>query len=103
MAPRRRYPQYDPRYDPRYDPYAYRRGGWGSGYGYRPGNSCLRDACLLETGCCIAESFDGGCLVAAVLLLPQFPRALTTPARSSEGTRARTASRLVGAVRVYQR
>ena len=105
MSPRRRrYPPYDPRYDPRYDPYAY-RGGYGPnyGYGYRPGNSCLRDACLLETGCCIAESFDGGCLVAAVLLLPQFARALTTPAPSSGRRRASAGSRLVAAIRVYQR
>jgi uncharacterized protein len=104
---RRRYPPYDPRYDPRYDPYAYRRGGWGPGYGYgyRPGNSCLRDACLLETGCCIAESLDGGCLVASVLLLPQFARALSTPAPSPGAALrpSRAASRLIAAVGVYQR
>jgi putative membrane protein insertion efficiency factor len=107
MAPRRRYPPYDPRYDPRYDPYAYRRGGYGPGYGYgyRPGNSCLRDACLLETGCCLAESLDGGCLVASVLLLPQFARALSTGGAASAIKRPRppVASRLVAAVRVYQR
>ena len=110
MAPRRRYPPYDPRYDPRYDPYAYRRGGWGPGYGYgyRPGSSCLRDACLLETGCCIAESLDGGCLVATVLLLPQFVRALSTPPLSTSevsgrAARTRLGSRLVAAIRVYQR
>jgi putative membrane protein insertion efficiency factor len=111
---RRRYPPYDPRYDPRYDPYAYRRGGWGPGYGYgyRPGNSCLRDACLLQTGCCIAESIDDGCLVATVLLLPQFARALSTPALSTPALDAwvpgrqpgsRLASRLVAGIRVYQR
>jgi uncharacterized protein len=102
---RRRYPPYDPRYDPRYDPYAYRRGGYGPGYGYgyRPGNSCLRDACLLETGCCLAESLDGGCLVGAVLLLPQFARALSTPPASSRRRRPSTASRLVAGIRVYQR
>src|SRR4051794_41963701 len=101
MAPRRRrYPPYDPRYDPRYDPYVY-RGGWGPGYGYgyRPGNSCLRDACLLETGCCLAESLDGGCLVAAVLLLPQFARALTASSPTTRRTRASVASRLVAAGR----
>src|SRR5215213_6902243 len=129
MAPRRRPyppddPRFDPRYDPRYNPYA--RGGYGPGYGsgpgygygYRPGNSCLRDACLLETGCCLAESLDGGCLAPAVLLLPQFTRALTTPALStpSQSTPAlsmpgasgrqpgsRLASRLVAGIRVYQR
>jgi putative membrane protein insertion efficiency factor len=102
---RRRYPPYDPRYDPRYDPYAYRSGGYGPGYGYRPGNSCLRDACLLETGCCLAESLDGGCLVASVLLLPQFARALSTGEALPAARRRRPpmASRLVAAVRVYQR
>jgi putative membrane protein insertion efficiency factor len=103
---RRRYPPYDPRYDPRYGPYG--GGGWGPGYGYgaRPGGSCLRDACLLETGCCLAESLDGNCLVAAVLLLPQFTRALSTgaaPDRGAGATRARAATRVVAAVRVYQR
>src|SRR4051794_37448012 len=105
MAPRRRrYPPYDPRYDPRYDPYVY-RGGWGPGYGYgyRPGNSCLRDACLLETGCCIAESLDGGCLVAAVLLVPQFVRAVSARPAVARRPRSAVASRLVAAVRVYQR
>jgi putative membrane protein insertion efficiency factor len=105
MSPRRRrYPPYDPRYDPRYDPYAYRRGGWGPGYGYgyRPGNSCLRDACLLETGCCLAESLDGGCLVATVLLLPQLARALSTPAVPGRPG-SRLAPRLVAGIRVYQR
>jgi putative membrane protein insertion efficiency factor len=106
MAWRRRYPPYDPRYDPRYDPYG--RPGWGPrpGYGYRPGGSCLRDACLLETGCCLAESLDGNCLVAAVVLLPQLARALSSaPPRSSSGGRYRsgTAARAVAAVRVYQR
>src|SRR3954454_1541678 len=96
---RRRYPPYDPRYDP------YGRPGWGPGpgYGYRPGGSCMRDACLLEPGCCLAESLDGGCLVAAVLLLPQFARALTASSPTTRRTRASVASRLVAAVRVYQR
>jgi putative membrane protein insertion efficiency factor len=101
--PRRR--RYDPRYDPRYgNPYGnpYGRGGYGPGYGYgyRPGGSCLRDACLLETGCCLAESLDGNCLVAAVLLVPQFAVALRAPAVAP---RRRMSSRLVAAVRVYQR
>ena len=97
MAPRRR--RYSP-YDPRFDPY--RRGygygpGYGPGYGYRPGNSCLRDACLLQTGCCVAESLDGNCLLAAVLLVPQFTRAFAGAPRRSRG------SRIVAAIRVYQR
>jgi putative membrane protein insertion efficiency factor len=103
MAWRRRpYPPYDPPYDPRYDPRydPYRRGGWGRGpgYGYRPGGSCLRDACLLETGCCLAESLDGNCLLGAVLLLPQFGHALTSP-HATRGARGR----MVAAIRVYQR
>ncbi len=102
---RRRYPPYDPRYDPRYgDPYG--RGGYGrgygQGYGYRPGGSCLRDACLLETGCCLAESLDGSCLVAAALLLPQFAVALTGP-QGHVRARGAVRDRLVAAVRVYQR
>jgi putative membrane protein insertion efficiency factor len=94
---RRRYPPYDPRYG---DPYG--RGGYGPGYGYgyRPGGSCLRDACLLETGCCLAESLDGNCLVAAVLLVPQFAVALKAPAVA---VRPGLSGRLVAAVRVYQR
>ena len=105
MSPRRRrYPPYDPRYDPRYDPYAY-RGGYGPnyGYGYRPGNSCLRDACLIETGCCLAESLDGGCLVATVLLVPQFARAMSARPATRRRPGVALASRLVAAVRVYQR
>lgn len=105
MAWRRRRPPYDPRYDPRYGGYG--RPGWGPGpgYGYRPGGSCLRDACLLETGCCLAEAFDGNCLVAAFLLLPQVVGALSTAPDSPRGThpRAAAADRLVAAVRVYQR
>jgi putative membrane protein insertion efficiency factor len=115
MAWRRRRP-YDPRYDPRYNPgydprydpryRGYGPPGWGPGYGYRPGNSCLRDACLLETGCCLAESLDGNCLMAAVLLLPQFAHVLITcPGRGSAvgiGQR-RASARIVAAVRLYQR
>ncbi|HYY10102.1 MAG TPA: membrane protein insertion efficiency factor YidD [Kineosporiaceae bacterium] len=94
---RRGYPPYDPRYDPRYSPYG--RPGYGPGYGYR-GNSCLRDACLLETGCCLAESLDGNCLVASVLLVPQFVAALAT---APAVPRRRAAGRVVAAIRVYQR
>ncbi|NJC72795.1 membrane protein insertion efficiency factor YidD [Planosporangium thailandense] len=96
-------------YDPRYgDPYAYR--GWGRPR-YSAGNSCLRDACLLETGCCVAEALDGNCLIAGLLLVPQFVGA-TTAAMLTAGRRAnvsaggrpsRLAAGLVGAIRVYQR
>src|SRR3954470_11463737 len=100
---RRRYPPYDPRYDPRYNPYG--RPGWGPGpgYGYRPGGSCLRDACLIETGCCLAESLDGGCLFGAILWLPQFARALSIapPGRSAAGAYpSAAAARAVAAIRI---
>ncbi len=73
--------------------------GYGPGYGYRrpygygsaPGGSCLRDACLIETGCCIGEALEGNCLLTGILLLPRF---LT--ATLSGGS-------VVGAIRVYQR
>ena len=102
---RRRYPPYDPRYDPGYGPYGRPRWGPGPGYGYRPGSSCLRDACLLETGCCIAEAFDGDCLLAALLLLPQFAGAFWTASDGPRPTHPRRvpADRLVAAIRVYQR
>jgi putative membrane protein insertion efficiency factor len=104
---------YDPRFD---DPYAYR--GWGRRPRYRSGNSCLRDACLLETGCCVAEALDGNCLVAGLLLLPQFVGAtasamLTTGLRAGQAgqgmrrgagrQQSRLTVALVDAIRVYQR
>jgi putative membrane protein insertion efficiency factor len=106
-------------YDPRFgDPYAYR--GWGRRPRYRSGNSCLRDACLLETGCCLAEALEGNCLIAGVLLLPQVigatASAVLTPSgrradrgtgqgadRGADGQRSRLAVALVDAIRVYQR
>jgi hypothetical protein len=60
MAWSRRQRRNDPfgRYDddPRRVPYGY----CGEGYGYRRrpmGEVCLRDACLIDTGCCLAESW----------------------------------------------
>jgi putative membrane protein insertion efficiency factor len=103
---RRRYPPYDPRYNPRYDPYG--RPGWGPGpgYGYRPGSSCLRDACLIETGCCLGEALGDNCLLTAVLLLPHFARVLSTPPAAgcaAGACRSGASTRIVAAVRVYQR
>src|SRR4051812_44286004 len=83
------------RYDPRYD-YEYVEPGWGGRRGYRSSNSCLRDACLLETGCCVAESLDGNCLLAGLMLLPQLLSAVTAAPRGGR-------SRLIGAIRFYQR
>ena len=98
---RRRYDPYDD-YDP-YDPYDPRNRGWGRPrryYGPAPGGSCLRDACLIETGCCIGESLDGNCLVLTLLAGPQLAAVLLHGARAGRRT---VADRLVGAVRVYQR
>jgi putative membrane protein insertion efficiency factor len=87
--------RYDPRY---YDPYAYR----GRRPRYGGGNSCLRDACLLETGCCVAEAIDGNCLISALLLLPRF--VTTTMSAAHDRTRRnRAAAAMLGAIRVYQR
>jgi putative membrane protein insertion efficiency factor len=54
--------------------------GYGRGYG---GNSCLRDMCLLETGCCLAESL--GCGPQLTLLAPQLLRRSVTVARRPAG------------------
>jgi putative membrane protein insertion efficiency factor len=87
--------RYDHRYrGPRFhDPYAYR---------YRPRNSCLRDACLLETGCCVAEALDDNCLLTALLLLPRFT-ATTVSAAVGRSRQRRGAAALLAAIRLYQR
>jgi uncharacterized protein len=93
--------RYDPRYDPRYDGYGYPRYGPRRYYG--PNNSCLRDACLLETGCCLAEGLGGNCLVTGMLLLPQFVGALIGGGgEAARSPRRRAAAGLVRAIRVYQ-
>jgi putative membrane protein insertion efficiency factor len=76
------------RYDPYYDPYYDRRARYQQ-------SSCLRDACLLETGCCVAEGLDGNCLMLALPLLPRLFLA-TAAGRGSGG-------RLLGGIRFYQR
>jgi putative membrane protein insertion efficiency factor len=88
----RRYPgPYD-------DPYYGRGGGWGyrrRGYGGGGGGGCLRDACLIESGCCLGEALDQNCLIAGVLLLPQlFKMASTGPGRGRRG--------MLKAIRLYQ-
>lgn len=82
------------RYDPRYD-YQYGEPGWAGRRGYRPGNSCLRDACLVESGCCIAESLDGNCVLMGLMLLPQLLNATV----ASRGV----PDRMIAAIRLYQR
>jgi len=59
-------------------------------------SACWRDACLLETGCCIGEAIGDNCLISTVVLLPRFLGALT-------GGRGTGADRMVAAIRVYQR
>jgi putative membrane protein insertion efficiency factor len=81
------------RYDPYYDPY-YRRGG-----GYQQ-SSCLRDACLLETGCCIAEGLDGNCLMLMVPRLFGTAGIATTGPAGSGGGLSRF---LLSRIRLYQR
>ena len=85
------------RYDPRYD----------DPYRSRPvGGSCLRDACLLDVGCCLGESLSDSCLVVAVLALPQVTATLISKARifrednTTPGS-ALTALLLAG-IRTYQ-
>jgi uncharacterized protein len=88
---RRRYDPYDP-----YDPY-YRSRRQGS-------SSCLRDACLIETGCCIGESLDGNCLMLALPLLPRLLMTTSTTLLGTGGRRPRRgAGALLAAIRVYQR
>jgi putative membrane protein insertion efficiency factor len=87
MRFRRRDRYYPPQSDYRYRD---RRGGGGG--------SCLRDTCLIETGCCIGEALDGNCLLLGVMLLPRMLMTMATAPRrtsSPEGP-------LVGAIHTYQ-
>jgi hypothetical protein len=74
----------DPYYRPRY-----RRGGGGNG--------CARDACLLETGCCVAEALDGNCMVASIMMIPAMLATMTRPAPRTGGEK-----RSVALIRLYQ-
>jgi putative membrane protein insertion efficiency factor len=75
-------------------------GGYGGGYrgGYR-GSSCLRDACLLESGCCLGEALSDNCLLLGLVLLPSTLAALIR----APGRAAAEDGPLVGAIRTYQR
>jgi putative membrane protein insertion efficiency factor len=98
---RRRY-DLDDGYDP-YDPRRPRR--WRAPrryYAPAPGSSCLRDACLLQTGCCVAESLDGNCLVLSVFAGPQLAAVLLGGARDGAPGGRSVADRLVAAIGVYQ-
>jgi len=85
-------------------PFGGSRGGYGGGYGRGGGGGgCARDACLLESGCCLAEALGGNCLLAGAGLLPQFLVALTRAGDSrAGGARSRKAGRLLAAIAIYQ-
>ena len=84
----------DPYNDP-YGPYGgqgpYRPyGGYGGYRGYRNrrpmgGGGCARDACLIEGGCCLAESLGGNCLVLAVAMSGRLTATLVSPRRRGSG------------------
>jgi hypothetical protein len=85
------------RYDPRYDDH----------YQRRPmGGSCLRDACLLDAGCCLGESLSGNCLVMTVLALPQLMTALISKVRTLRQHDtlhdSSLAALLIAGIRTYQ-
>ncbi|MGH3855514.1 MAG: membrane protein insertion efficiency factor YidD [Pseudonocardiaceae bacterium] len=94
MAPFRRR-RYDRRYD---DPYYQPRRG---------GGSCIRDACLLDAGCCLGESLSGNCLVMTLLAGPQLAATLLAEARTLRRKQATAGSRVTGlllaGVHTYQR
>ena len=52
-------------------------------YGYG-GNSCLRDLCLIETGCCLADAL--GCGPQLTLVAPSLLRRSARAARHSQAT-----------------
>jgi len=80
--------------------------GYGGYRGYRPyrpaGGGCLRDACLIESGCCLAEALDGNCLLLLLVTVAQWGAGLGTGHRGSDSSR-RPVDLLVGAIRTYQR
>ena len=97
------------------DPYGggpYGGGPYGGGYGGPPGyggygrggNNCMRDACLLESGCCIAEALTGNCAVVVLLAAWRSALSLFTPGRRpASRERSGLAGLLLAAVRKYQR
>jgi putative membrane protein insertion efficiency factor len=77
--------------------------GYGPGYG---GNSCMRDMCLLETGCCLAESL--GCGPQLTLIGPSLVRRSARAARevgrtgSAPGASGWLLAFVLAAIRLYQ-
>ena len=109
MFGRRRDDRYDndPYYDERYyDQRGRRGGGYRRGYEGRArggGGGCLRDACLLDAGCCAGEWLDGSCLILAVFALPHLMLELRTSMTQEPVTADVLARVIVGCIRVYQR
>jgi len=87
--------------------YNRRYAGYDYPYRSRPGGSCLRDACILDAGCCLGESLSGNCLVVAALALPQLTAALAAEARTLRRKPAAAGTRLapllIAGIRTYQR
>lgn len=87
-----------------YGPY----GGYGPPRGYYGrgpvGNSCARDLCLVESGCCLAEAL--GCGPQLGLVAPSLIRRSARAARLSAGKSGGIADWLVrfllAAIRIYQ-
>jgi putative membrane protein insertion efficiency factor len=88
----------------------YGPGGFGRGYGrgYGPGyggggGGCMRDMCLLESGCCLAESL--GCGPQLTLVAPSLVRRSARAARDT-GSQAGLSGWLLAfalaAIRLYQ-
>lgn len=77
--------------------------GYGPGYG---GNSCMRDICLLETGCCLADAM--GCDPQLTLIAPSLVRRSARAAREVSGTGAQSGMSgwllafVLAAIRLYQ-
>lgn len=95
----------------RYGPYRGYRPypGYGAPYGYRRGyggNSCMRDICLIESGCCLAELM--GCGPQLTLIGPSLVRRSARAARqvSRSGVRPGPSGWLLAfalaAIRLYQ-
>ncbi len=91
----------------RYGPYD----GYGPGYGPPPGyyrrgpvgNSCARDLCLVESGCCLAEAL--GCGPQLGLVAPSLIRRSARAARLSAaepGVASWLTRFLLAAIRIYQ-
>lgn len=85
---------------PGYGPYGpYRR----NPYGYR-NDSCLRDLCLIQSGCCVAEMV--GCGPQLTLLGPSIVRRSVRAARlaGQDGSSGRPSAvrGVVAAIRLYQ-